>query len=146
MASGIKLTFTGFSEMIERINVSGGDINAVVNKTMKKSANVQHEELKMQMHEAKFKSHSGVEDSLINRMPPPSVEWEGNRCTAEVGYKKGSFDKNNPSDAYKAIFLNYGTPRIAPTNFINKSKKKAKPQIKKAQEEAFNDILRELGG
>ena len=146
MASGITLKLDGFEELIAKIKAANGDVSKAVDKAMKKSADVQQEELKSQMHKAKFKTHTGVDSGLVNRMPPPSVEWDGNRCVAKIGYPKGEYNKKNPSDAYEVIFLNYGTPRIKPTRFINKAKSKAKPQIKKAQEEAFNEIIQELRG
>ena len=103
-------------------------------------------ELKTQMQAA------NVDSDLINRMPPPEVESEGNRHTARVGYKKGAYDPNNPSDGYKVVFANYGTPRRSKhgkqpeKRFIEKAKKKAKPKIKKAQKETLNKILERVRG
>ena len=95
-------------------------------------------------------SKAEVESGLINRMPAPTVEWQGNQCRAEIGYKKGNYDTNNLSDGYKVVFLNYGTPhrsvhgKVKARGFIKKAKAKAKPQIKKAQEETFEKILARL--
>ena len=103
------------------------------------------DELRSQMN----KSH--VESALIGKMPAPAVEWNGNVCTARVGYKKGNYDANTPSDGYKVVFLNYGTPhrperygRVAKRGFIERAKKKAKPQIKRQQEQTLNDVLKGL--
>ena len=145
-SSGIKLTFKGFDDLIDNIQKAGGEINKAVDSAMKQAAQVQHDELKKQMSTAKFKTHTGISDGFPNRMPAPRIAWSGNKCTATIGFDKGAYNKNNPADAYKAIFLNYGTPRIAPTAFIAKAKKAAKPKIKKAQKEALEKILQRLGG
>lgn len=80
-------------------------------------------------------------------MPPPQITIDGNRYSAAVGYKKGSYDPSAPSDGYKVVFLNYGTPRrtkhgkVAARGFIQKAKKNASKQIKKAQKETLEKIL-----
>ena len=142
--SGITLKFEGFEELLKNIEASGRSINSAVDSCMKQSAQIAEKELKTQMRKSR------VPDHLTNAMPPPEIEWEGNKCTARVGYKKGAYDPENPSDAYKVIFLNYGTPHrkkygnVAARSFIVKAKKKAAPQIKKAQKEALEKILERL--
>ena len=101
----ITLKLTGFEEMLSAIEKAGGSIDKAANQCMQKSAKLMDEELKAQMRSANVKS------DLINRMPSPEVEKEGNRYTARVGVVKGEYNPKKPSDAYKAIFLNYGTPR-----------------------------------
>lgn len=139
--SYIQLNIEGFDELLKKIEDAGGNINSAVNYCMEKSAKIQHEELQTQMRKA---SPKPVDAGLISRMPPPEITWSGNACTARVGYHKGAYDPHNLSDGYKAVFINYGTPRIEPRNFIDKAKKKAKSKIKKAQQEAFNEILEDL--
>lgn len=136
--SYIQLNLEGFDELLKEIEAAGGSINGAVDSCMKQSAQIQQKELKAQM----LKKH--VSDKQVNRMPPPQIEWNGNACIARVGYKKGEYDPNNLSDGYKAVFINYGTPRISPREFIKAAQSKAKPQIKKAQQEALNKILRRL--
>ena len=158
------LTLTGFDELINKIERAGGSVRTSVDAVMKESATIMKNELTSQMQKA------NVDSGLISRMPAPKVEWEGNKCTAKVGYEKGSYNPNNLSDGYKVVFLNYGTPKERHTNqdgqhvflngtwvtlgngrgaikargFIAKAKKKAKPQIKKKQEETLHDILKGL--
>lgn len=136
--SYIQLNFYGFDELLKKIEGAGGTINKAVDSCMKQSAKTQETHLKAQMRKSK------VDIDLINRMPPPEIEWEGNSCTARVGYKKGDYDPHNLTDGYKAVFINYGTPRVSPRNFIKAAKSKAKPQIKKEQEETLNKILERL--
>ena len=139
--SGITLKLDGFEELLKDIEAAGGSINKAVDSAMKQSAQIVQAELKKQMKGA---SPKAVDSGLINRMPPPSIEWDGNECRAEVGYKKGAYNPKNLDDGYKAVFINYGTPRIAPREFIKKAKRKSKTPVKKAQEQAFNKILGRL--
>lgn len=137
----ITLKLTGFEEMLSAIEKAGGSIDRAANQCMQKSAKLMDEELKAQMRSVNVKS------DLINRMPSPEVEKDGNRYTARVGFVKGEYNPTKPSDAYKAIFLNYGTPRrtkhgqVKARHFIEKAKEKAKSKIKKSQQQTLEEIL-----
>lgn len=140
----IKLKLEGFDDLLSEIEKAGGTIDRAASSCMKQSAQIMHVELKTQMQAA------NVDSDLINRMPSPEVESEGNRYTARVGYKKGAYDPRDPSDGYKVVFANYGTPRRSQhgqqpaKRFIEKAKKKANTKIKKAQKETLNKILGRL--
>jgi HK97 gp10 family phage protein len=140
----IKIKLEGFDDLLAKIEKSGGKIDSAAKQCLKKSADIMHDELITQMKAV------NVDTGLINRMPSPEIESEGNRHTARVGYKKGSFDPENPSDGYKVVFANYGTPRRSAhgkqpaKGFIQKAKKKANPKIKKSQQETLNNILGDL--
>lgn len=136
--SYISLQLNGFDELLKKIEAAGGTINGAVDTCMKQSAEIQQEQLKSQMRKSK------VANDLINRMPTPEIKWDGNACIARVGYKKGEFNPKNLSDGYEAVFINYGTPRIKPRGFIRSGQNKARPIIKKQQEETLNKILKEL--
>lgn len=137
----ITLKLTGFEEMLSAIDKAGGSIDRAANQCMQKSAKLMEEELKTQMRSAKVKS------DLISRMPSPEVEKEGNRYTARVGFVKGEYNPKKPSDAYKAIFLNYGTPRrtkhgqVKARHFIENAKENAKSKIKNSQQQTLKEIL-----
>lgn len=140
----IRLKLAGFDELLAKIEAAGGSIDKATETCIKTSAEIMETELKSQMRKAR------VDSDLVNAMPPPEIEKSGNRISASVGYKKGAYNPENPSDGYKVVFLNYGTPhrkihgKIVARGFIAKAKKKASGQIKKQQEETLNDILREL--
>lgn len=137
----ITLKLTGFEEMLTAIEKAGGSIDKAANQCMQKSAKLMDEELKAQMRSANVKS------DLINRMPSPEVEKDGNRYTARVGFVKGEYNPTKPSDAYKAIFLNYGTPRrtkhgqVKARHFIENAKEKAKSKIENSQQQTLKEIL-----
>lgn len=142
----IKLTLGGFDDLLTQIERAGGTIDDAATKCLQKSAGIMHSELQAQMKNA------NVNSGLISRMPPPQIEAAGNRYTARVGYKKGDYDPKNPSDGYKVVFANYGTPRRSvhgkqpAKGFIQKAKKKARATIKKVQAETLDEILRGLKG
>lgn len=141
MASKAILQLKGFDDLLEQIQKAGGSVDRAVDSCLRQSAQIMEKELKAQMQSA------GVESDLINAMPPSQIKVNGNNYRAEVGYKKGNYDPRNLSDGYKVVFLNYGTPRrtmhgkVAARGFIDKAKKKARPQIKRAQQATLEKIL-----
>lgn len=139
MASGIKIEFKGFDDMIDRLKKAGVDAKPVVDKAVKNAANIQLEHLRHEM------IATGVAADLVGRADA-SVEWDGERCKAYVGYKKGAYDPQNPSDGYKAIFINYGTPRIKPREYLEPAMKSAQKAITRETKKALNQILEEVGG
>lgn len=142
--SGITIKISGFEEILTEIQKAGGSIDKAVDSALRQSAQIVQSELKSQMQNA------GVDGNLVNAMPNFEVEQDGNQHVAYVGYKKGTYDPKNPSDGYKVVFLNYGTPhrkkhgKMVAKGFIQKAKKKARPQVKKEQQKAFDKILGRL--
>lgn len=136
--SSIELKLTGFDELIKKIEQAGGSIDSTVNTCMEKSAQIAQDQIKDQMIKKK------VSKRLVNSMPKYEISRNGNAITARVGFKKGKYDPRNLSDGYKAVFINYGTPRIKPREFIKAAKSKAKRQIKQVQQETLSEILEEL--
>ena len=142
--AGISLNLNGFDDLFEKIKKAGGTVDKAAKTCIEKSADTMQAELKEQMQSV------NVSTRLINAMPPPKISVDGNRYKAEVGYEKGDYDPRNPSDGYKVVFLNYGTPKrtkhgkVKARGFIQSAKKNARPKIKKQQEETLNDILKEL--
>ena len=140
----IKLQLNGFDDLFEQIKAAGGTVDQAANSCMKQSAQIMQNELKSQMQK------SGVDSGLINRMPQPQLDVDGNVYIARVGYKKGAYTPGDLSDGYKVVFLNYGTPhrskhgKIPEKGFIQRAKKKARPQIKKAQKATLEKILGRL--
>lgn len=146
----IKIKLEGFEELYERLQRAGKNADAAAEKCINDSAAVMQTEMKAQMQSDQ------VDPALIARMPPPTIEQTGNRYTARVGYKKGTYNPAAPSDGYKVVFLNYGTPKGRQTKsganrgelkargFIKRTKTKAKAKIKKLQEDTKNEILKGL--
>lgn len=129
---------SGFDDLIKKIEKAGGSVDRAVKTCANKSAEIAEHEIKDQMSKKK------VSKNLINSMPKYEVSQDGNVTSARVGYKKGKYNPKDLSDGYKAVFINYGTPRIKPRNFIKSAKRKARKQIKDMQEKTLNQILEEL--
>lgn len=140
----IKLNLKGFNELLENIQKANGNVLTATEKALKGSADIMQSTLKAEM------AKSNVPSDLISAMPPYTTETNANRVTARVGYRKGNYDPKNPSDGYKVVFLNYGTPnrtihgKVTARGFIERAKRKAKPKMKKQQEQTLKEILRGL--
>lgn len=140
----IKLKLEGFDDLLSKIEKAGGSIDRATETCLKQSATIMQTELKSEMQK------SNVPTDLVNAMPANEITRNGNRFTARVGYRKGSYNPNNLSDGYKVVFLNYGTPKrtkhgkITARGFIQRAKKTANTKIKKQQEATLKSILREL--
>lgn len=140
----LKVKIEGFEALLKDIEAAGGSINKACDSAIRQSAQIMKSELKGALE------RTDIDPDLAKRMPEPEITAEGNRFAAEVGWRGTSYDPNNPSDYFKAIFANYGTPnrkkhgKERARGFIQVAKKRAKPKIKKAQKEAFEKILQRL--
>lgn len=163
MATSIKLKLD-FDGMLEAIKDAGGDMNKAAMKAAEECAKMVHDELVSECNA------SGVSASVSNEIKHSvNVTGGGNQYEVEAGWKKGDYDPKNPSAAYKAIFLNYGTPKgprhtekkthvqyngawvttsnrgqIVGRGFIDRAQKGAKKKVKKVQTEALQKMLKEL--
>ena len=139
----IKIKLEGFDELIKQIENAGGTVDRAAESALQQSAQIMDNELRAQLNAA-------TESALASKMPKPVIKKESGRYTAEVGFPYAPYHPNNPSDYHKAIFLNYGTPsrtkhgKERARGFVGKAKRRARPKIKKAQEEVLNKILSRL--
>ena len=161
---GIKLTLNGFDKLLDNIKEAGGDVVPATERALQASANIVENELKTAC------SSSGVPASLSNAIKK-ETKWEGNRCSASIGWEMVGYNPNAPAAGYKAAFLNYGTPRrsihkdkvhvmlggewktlgkdrgkINAKGFIGKAREAAAPKVKKEQQKVLKEILKEVGG
>lgn len=140
----INLKIDGFDDLLRKIEKAGGNLDEVMGKCLRESAQIMQTELKTQMQD------SQVPHDMIDAMPEPELETGWGILTARVGYKKGAYDPKNPSIGYKVVFLNYGTPnrtkhgKVKERGFIQRAKKRALPKIRKQQEKALQDSLKGL--
>ena len=134
----IKLQLKGLEEMLEKLQAAGKDVDSAAKKCITESAKIVEKEYVAQMRA------SNVDQGLIDRMDPIRYETGNNTYAAKIGYKTGNYNPKDLTDGFKAIFINYGTPRISPREFIAHMKKKAYPQVKKKQKEIFDEIMGDL--
>lgn len=162
--AGIKVNLNGFDALLEQIQKAEGNLDSAALRTVEAGAKIAEDALRTEC------AASAVPASVTNGIST-KITQNGNRTSAHIGWEIGAVDIKNPSAGLKAIFLNYGTPRgrytkaeaAVPSNktesgwatttdrgkiigrgFIGRAKKKARPKIKKAQEEALREILKGL--
>lgn len=134
------LEVKGFEKLLEKVQQAEADIESVTTKVANESVDILYNDLKSAANAA------GVPSSVVNEITKEKATFHGNVCSAGVGWKLGSFNPDNPSQGYKAIFLNYGTPRrtkhgqIQGRFFITRAKKSSKAKVKKVQENALKEI------
>lgn len=144
MGKASVLEIKGFEKLLEKVQQAEGDIESVTTKVANECVDIMYSDLKNAANAA------GVPSSVSNEITKEKASWNGNVCSAGVGWKLGSFNPDNPSQGYKAIFLNYGTPRrskhgqVQGRFFITAAKKSSKKKVKKAQENALKEITGDL--
>lgn len=143
MAIRLKLD-DGFQKMIKDIELSQNQAERVANSCIRQSAQIMQSELKSEM------KRSDLDSALADRMPAFQVLSGGGKYKALVGFTETPYNPRNPSDYYKAIFANYGTPnrkkhgKERARGFVQRAKKAARPKIKKQQKVALKKILERL--
>lgn len=138
--SGIRVSLDGFEEYIKRLEQANKNVDAAIRKAVDAGADAADRELHAQC------DASGVPSS-VSREIKKTVESAGNRYRVKVGWEIENYDPKNPSQGYKALFLNYGTPhrkkhgKVKARGFIAKAKKNSKKKIKEAQQAALDEII-----
>lgn len=140
------VTLDGFEELVARLTKAGRSADAIAGRCAEAAAGVCHQALVDEMRRAQ------VDGGLIDDMPKPDIEREGNKWHVRVGFRKDeSYDPDDPAPAYKAIFLNYGTPhrqetgQVKARGFVKKARKRSRKGVKEAEEAAFARMLEEAG-
>lgn len=149
MAGGININLKGFEKMLTALQDAGQNVDQQAKRATKESARIVEQELREQCQTA------GVPESITREIKTTtSTEGDG-RYSAKVGWKLGNYDPHNPSEGYKAIFLNYGTVRrqtksgknrgeihkpAQSQQFIYAAKKKARTKVKKLQKQMLEEI------
>lgn len=160
---GVRLDFKGLLEDIQR---AGGNVNAAAKQAAEECAKVVEDELRAEC------SADGIPASITSEIRREvTVTSGGNVYEVKAGWEKGEYDPKNPSAAYKAIFLNYGTPKprevqeqkrvhhelggrwvtlrknrgtLKARGFIGRAQENAEKKVKKVQKETLAKILKEL--
>lgn len=132
----MKLEFDGFENVVNRLKQLDGDVKAATETALKDTHKIVTENAEIAIR--KHRMTGRTEQSLVRKA---TVKWKGTVAEVETGFdiKKGGL----PS-----IFLMYGTPRVKKDQklynaFFGTATKK---EVKKAQESAFYDAIRHLGG
>lgn len=128
----MKLDLKGVSDLLERIQKVGGNIDAAAEKALVESAKPFVEDLK-----SGIKKHrrTGLTEASLN--DPTQLQREGNQLTLNVGFDLGK-------GGLPALFLEYGTPRMKPESFIRPAIQRNQPKARKIQQEILSQILEDL--
>ncbi len=128
----MKLDLKGLSDLLERIQKVGGNIDAAAEKALVESAKLFVEDLK-----SGIKKHrrTGLTEASLN--DPTQLQREGNQLTLNVGFDLGK-------GGLPALFLEYGTPSIKPEPFIRPAIQHNQPKARKVQQEILSQILEDL--
>lgn len=147
--TGIAVT-VNFDSLLNKIKKAGGDIEAATWNAARKGGKVYKDILVEECQK------SGVPGYLINQIRFNCLrDSSGNRFAVVVGWYMDEYNPANPSDGYKVVFMNYGTPRretskgadrgfVDGRGFIGRARKRSVRPIKKAQEEFLNEVLKGL--
>ena len=138
-----------FDSLLNKIKKAGGDIEQATWDAARKGGRVYYQTLVEECRK------SGVPDHLIDKIRFNCLrDSSGSRFAVVVGWYMDNYDPADPSEGYKVVFLNYGTPRressrgnrgyIDGRGFIGRAKKKAQKPIKQAQEEFLKSVLGDL--
>jgi len=150
----VKLQVKGLEEMLDAVRRAGGDIDKAARQCMEQSVRVLESNL------IKEAQASGASTSEVFHQ----VTASGNRISGETGWHLGSYDSNNPSEGYEAMFVEFGTGKHSargkgkdrqtaagynrgstePRPFIDKARKKSAKQIRAIQQETLQSIVKEL--
>lgn len=133
----IGLEFSGWKELLEKLDMSGGDIEEAVEKSLEVASKTVSTKISQDM---KRHHRTGrTEKSIIQN---PEIEWEGQTANVGIGF---DFNKGGLT----SVFLMYGTPRSKPDKKIYNDiyGAKVKKEIGEKQEEIFQDMLaKRFGG
>lgn len=146
--TGVAIT-VNFDSLLNKIKKAGGDIEKATWDAARKGGRVYYQTLVEECRK------SGVPDHLIDKIRFNCLrDSSGARFAVVVGWYMDKYDPTDPSDGYKVVFLNYGTPRressrgnrgyIDGRGFIGRAKKKSRKPIKQAQEEFLKSVLGDL--
>ena len=145
-----KLILTGFDEMLEKIQRAQGKIEQAAEKGLKAGA-----EALTRQYEDEAKKSGASADEINALVKSPKVTKSGNIFSVDAGFKLGTYNANNPSGGYIAMFRNYGTIKrqtkaganrgaVSAAGFIQRAEKRASSKVKKAEKQALQEILEDL--
>ena len=134
MGKKLRLEFTGFEEMAERLDKLGGDLK----KTTEKALIETHKLLTPKVEEA-FKRHDVKysHSTMKSLKKDPKVEWNGSTAEIGVGFKISE-------GGFPSIFIMYGTPRMQPDKKVYNSIYGNKKKVKELQEGIFAEEIAKL--
>lgn len=138
MGGKARIDFYGSSELLKKLERAGANVEKCIVDALQKSVEKPKNEMLDFIRTLPFETMHGhhptgqTEDSFVTEL-----KQEKGQIFLKVGFdiKKGGI---------AAIFLNYGTPKIAPSFFIDNAVEHNIDEIKRAQIDALNKAFEEL--
>lgn len=154
--SKITLNIDGFDELLAAVKRAQGNVEKAAEECARRSARVLESNLKREAEA------SGADTSEVRT----EIKHDALKLRANVGWKLGSYDSKNPSQGYRAMFVEYGTGKFSdrgkgkdrqtaagynrgstlPHPFMNNARKKSEKPIHAIQEEMLQNIAKEFEG
>lgn len=152
----ITLNVDGFDELLAAVKRAQGNVEKAADECVKRSARVLEGNLKSEAEA------SGADASEVKT----DIKHDALKLRAEVGWKLGTYDSDNPSQGYRAMFVEYGTGKFSdrgkgkdretkaganrgstlPHPFMNNARKKSEKPIHAIQEDMLKNIAKEFEG
>lgn len=145
MAVKMSIIFSGFKDLAEAIDRSGGDLHAAVDEALVKTQKLIQS--KVTTAAAPYATKGGglkgyaTGDMYNTIIEDGKVSWAGSIATVDVGFRISQ------SGGWHSIFVMYGTPRMAKDKAVYDAIKgnQTKHAIALLQEEVMQNHLK-LGG
>lgn len=125
-----RIDFYGSSELLKKLEKAGANVEKVVVNALEKS--IQKPKAEMLEYIRQHKMTGQTEESFKTE-----IKQEGDKIYLNLG-----FDIKHGGLA--AVFLNYGTPKIAPSFFVDNAIENNIDEIKRVQLEALNEAFKGL--
>jgi len=121
----------GISDLLKKLEKAGGDLESAITKAVEKSIEIPKQDMMNFM--AQHHKTGGTEESFT--VTP--IKWKDGLASVQVGFsvRKGGLP---------AIFLNYGTPKIQPSFFIQHAVDDNIDAIHEIHRNTLEEILKEL--
>ena len=136
----IGLQFSGFQEMIEKLDKLEGDVNATTEQALRESKQYVTDNLLAVTVKANFPAHGKFSTGRVRESIDRDINvlWQGSTASIDVGYE---FEKSGPV----SIFLMYGTPRMAKVQSMFDAiyGSQTTKKIKEIQKEVFANAIKE---
>lgn len=131
-----RIDYYGTDEIIKKLEMLGANVEEELEKALIASA----EKPKQEMYDFIAKNHHRTGDTEKSFMETIEYDESTGKVFLEIG-----FNLKGKKNGLPTLYLNYGTPMIQPTFFIDKAIENNIDEIKKIQEETLEKALKNAG-
>jgi len=124
-----KFQITGLEDYIAQLKKVGANIDEVVAEAIRESAKPIEDDIRKWAEEHK---RTGA---VLRGVWTTPIESDGRKFYVEVGISGNEMDDQLKSEAWHAVFLEYGTPRMKADPGIAPAFRKNKAKVKRIQKE-----------